>query len=75
MHIEVIQDIIKSLEAEHGIAQIIEVVMVIIQDIIKGTEEIITMTIEEAITGIEIMIGIGLDHMKGRVEIGEIIGV
>ena len=33
------------------------------------------MTKEEAITGIEVMIGIGLDHMKGRIEIGEIIGV
>ena len=33
------------------------------------------MTIEEAITGIEVMIGIGLDHMKGRIEIGETIRV
>ena len=38
-------------------------------------EEIITMTVEEAITAIKVMIGIGLDHMKGRIEIGEIIGV
>ena len=49
--------------------------MVIIQEVIKGMEEIITVLIEDAITGIKVMIGIGLDHMKGRIEIGEIIGV
>ena len=68
MYIEVIQDIIKTLEVEQGMFQMIEVVTVIIQEVIKGTEEIIiTKTIEEAIIGIEVIIGIGIGHMKGRV--------
>ena len=29
--------------------------------------------IEGVVIGIEVMIGIGVDHLKGRVEIGEII--
>ena len=38
--------------------------------------EIIKITIiEEVIIGIEVMIGIGVDHVKGRVEIGDIIEV
>ena len=76
MLIEVVQDIIETLEVEQGIVQIIEVVMVTIQEVIKGMGEIIIITIiEEVILGIEDMIGIGLDDMKGRVEIGEIIEV
>ena len=47
--------------------------MVTIQEIIKGMGEIII--IEEVIVGIKVTIGIGVDHMKGRVEIGEIIEV
>ena len=38
-------------------------------------EIIIITIIEEVIIGIEVMIGIGVDHLKGRVEIGEIIEV
>ena len=38
-------------------------------------EIIIIITIEEVIIGIEVTIGIGVDHMKGRVEVGEIIEV
>ena len=76
MLIEVIQDIIKTLEVEGGIVQIIEVVMVTIREVIKGMGEIIIITmIEEVIIGIKVMIGIGVDHMKGRVEIGEVIEV
>ena len=76
MLIEVIQDIIKTLEVEWGIVQIIEVVMVTILKVIKGTGEIIIITIiEEVIIGTDITIGIGVDHMKGRVEIGEIIEI
>ena len=30
---------------------------------------------EEVVIGIEVMEGIGVDHLKGRVEIGEIIEV
>ena len=75
MLIKVIQDIIKTLEVEWGIGKIIEVIMITIQEVIKGTGETIITIIEEVIIGIEVMIGIGVDHMKGRVEIGEIIEV
>ena len=68
MLIKVIQDIMKASEVEWGIVQIIEVVMVTIQEVIKGMGEIIITIIEEVIIGIEVMIGI--DHMKGRVGIG-----
>ena len=40
----------------------------------KGMGEIIIIT-EEVITGIKVMIGIGVDHLKGRVGIGEMIEV
>ena len=74
MLIEITQDIIKTLEVKWGIVQIIEVVMVTIHEVIKGIAEIIIITIvEEVIIGIKVMIGIGVDHMKGRVQIGEII--
>ena len=50
--------------------------MVIIQEVIKGTGEIIIITIiDEVITGIEVMIGIGVVHLKGRIGIGEMIEV
>ena len=76
MLIEIIQDIVETLEVEQGIVQVIEVVKVTIQEVIRGTGEIIIITIiEEVIIGIKVMIGIGVDHMKGRVEIGEIIEV
>ena len=72
MLIKVIQDIIDTLEIEWGIVQIIEVDMVTIKEVIKGRGQI---TIEEVILGIEVMIGIGVDHMKDRIKIGEIIEV
>ena len=75
MYIKVFQDIIKTLEVEQGTVQIIEVLMVKMQGLFKGIGEIIITIIEEVMTGIEVTIGIGVDHMKGRVEIGEIIGV
>ena len=40
-----------------------------VQEVIKGTEEIIITITDEVITGIEVMIGIGVDHLKGRVGI------
>ena len=49
--------------------------MVTIQEVINSMGGIIITIIEEVIIGIEVMIGIGVDHMKGRVEIGEIIEV
>ena len=68
MYIEVVQDTTKALEVEQGIVQIIEVVVVTIWEVIKGTGEII---IEEVIIGIKVMTGIGVDHLKGRVEMGK----
>ena len=51
-------------------------VIVTIQEVIRGTGEIIIITIvEEVIIGIKVSIGIGVDHMKDRVKIGEIIEV
>ena len=35
----------------------------------------VIITIEEVIIGIGVMIGIGVDHMKDRIEIGEIVEV
>ena len=50
--------------------------MVTIQKVIRGTGEIIIITIiEEVIIGTDVTIGVGVDHMKGRVEIGEIIEI
>ena len=51
MHIETVQDTTKTLEVEQGIVWLIEVVMVTIQEEIKGTGEIITIT-EEVVTWI-----------------------
>ena len=45
--------------------------MFTIWEVIKGMEKIIIT--EEAITGIEVTIGIEVDHMKGKVEIEETI--
>ena len=74
MLIEVVQDIIKTLELEWDIVQVIEAGMVIMWEVIKGRGEII-ITIDGVIIGIEVMIEIGVGHMKGRVEVGEIIAV
>ena len=71
MYIEVVQDSTKILEAEQDIAQIIEVVMVITWEVIKGMGEI--MIIEGVAIEIKAMIGKGVDHLKGRVEIWEIV--
>ena len=71
IHIEVVQDTTKTLDVEWGIVWIIEVVMVTIWEIIKGTGEIIIT--EEVITGIGVMTEIEVDYMKGKVEIGETI--
>ena len=47
--------------------------MGIIHEVIKGMGDIIIITtIEEAIMEINITIGIGVGHLKDRLEIGEI---
>ena len=45
--------------------------MVIICEVIKGIGEIII--IEGVDIGIEVTIGIGVDHLEGRVQIGELV--
>ena len=60
MHIEVTQ------EAEQDIAQITEVVMVMIWEVIKDMGEIIK--IEEVIIGIEVTIGIGSDVELDKID-------
>ena len=49
--------------------------MVTIQEVIRVMEEIIITIVEEVIIGIKVTIGIGANHMKDTVEIGEIIEV
>ena len=64
---EVIQDTIKTSETEHHIVPIVEVAMATMHKVIKGTEEIT----EEVVIGISSIIGIGVDHLRDKVEIGE----
>ena len=71
---EVIQDIIKIVEAGKDIILIIEVVMDIIHEVIKDMAEIIIIT-EEVVIEVKVMIGIGVGHMKNRIETEETIGV
>ena len=61
MYMEVIQDIFL----------IIELVMGTIHEVIKGMEE--TIITKEAIMEIKIIIGIGVDCMKGRLKTEEIV--
>ena len=63
MHTEAVQDIFLT----------IEVVMKAICEVIKGMEE--TIIIEEAVIEIKIMIGIGVGHIKGRLETEEAVEV
>ena len=58
---EVIQDVIK----------IIEVVMDIMHEVIKCMEDIIMIITEEVVIEVKIMIGIGVGHMKDRIETEE----
>ena len=66
---EVIQETIKTSETECHIVPVIEVVMTTVHKGIKGMEEI-TIT-EEVVIGISSIIGIGVDHLRDKVEIGE----
>ena len=67
---EVIQEITKIIEAEEDIITIIEVVMDIICKVIKGMKDITTITIitEEVVIEVKVMIGIGVGHIKDKIE-------
>ena len=66
-----IQDIIKIIEVGEDMILITEVVMGIIQEVIKAMEGIIVVIIEEVVIEIKIMIEIGVGHMKDRKEMEE----
>ena len=69
MNIEVVQDIIKTLEVECHTAPTIEVVMAIVHEIIKDMEDSTIME-EEAIE-IKIIIKEGVGHLRDRIEVEE----
>ena len=72
--IEVAQYMIRSLEAGQDIILIAELIMVAMHEAIRGMQEIIII-IEGMIIEIEFMIGIGVGHLKDRIEVGEMIEV
>ena len=69
MSIEVVQNIIRILEAEHHTVPTIEVVMAIMHEVIKDMEGL-TITEEEAIE-IKIIIEEGVGHLRDRIEVEE----
>ena len=48
--------------------------MVITHQVIRGMQEIIII-VEGMIIGIKLMIGIGIGHLRDRIEVGEMIEV
>ena len=74
MHIGDAQYMVRTLETGQDIILITEVIMVITLEVVRGMQEIIII-IEEMIIGIEFMIGIGVGHLRDRIEVGEIIEV
>ena len=71
---EVIQNIIKIIDAGQDIILIIEVVMDIICEVIKDMGEIIIIT-EEVVIEVKVIIGIGVVHTKDRIDTEETIEV
>ena len=69
MHTEDEQGMDKAIEVGQDMIQIIEVVMDIIQEVIKGIGDRILITTEEETLEIKITIEIGVGHTKGRIEI------
>ena len=62
----------KPIEVGQDLTLMIEVVMGIKQEVVKGVGGLITITIIEGkATEVKIMMGIGVDPMKDRVEIEE----
>ena len=67
-----VQYIIRTLEVGPGIILIIEVVTVTMHEVIRGMQEKIAI-IEGMIIGIKFTIGIGVEHLKDRIGVGEMI--
>ena len=67
---EVIQDIIKIIEAGQDMIPIIQVVMDIIHEVIKGMGEMTIIITKEVVIEVKVMIGI-VGHMKDRIETEE----
>ena len=65
MHIKDIQDIIKIIEVGQDIILVIEVVTVIIPEVIQGMEGTIIVITEE------VVIEVGVGHMKDQIEMEE----
>ena len=63
------QHMIRTLEVGWDIILIAEVIMVIMHEVIWGMQE--TIVIEGMIIGINIMIEIGVGHLKDRIDVGE----
>ena len=74
MHIGVFQHMTRTLEVGRGIILIPEVVMVAMHVVIRGMGKIIATT-EGMVIEIKIMTGIGVGHLKDRIEVGEMIEV
>ena len=64
----------RTLEAGLGIISRAEIIMVTMHEVIRGMQEIIII-IEGIITGIKLSIGIGVGHLRDRIEVGEMIEV
>ena len=69
MSIEEIQDIIIILGVEQHLIPIIDVVMAIMYEVIKGMEDMAIT--EEEITEINLIIEEGVGHLKDRIEVVE----
>ena len=69
MHTEDDQGMDKIIEVGQDMILIIEVAMGIIQGITKGMGGLTIVTIEGEASEIKIMIGIGVGHIKHRIEI------
>ena len=74
MDIGVIQHITRTSEVGQGIILITEVVKVTMHEVIRDMGEIMVI-IEGMIIWIEFMTGIGVGHLRDRIEVGEMIGV
>ena len=74
MHVGVIQHITRTLEVGQGIILITEAVLVTTCEVIRGMGEIMVI-IEGMVIEIKIMTGIGVGHLRDRIEVGQMIEV
>ena len=69
MCIEEGQDMDKIIEAGQGIILIIEVVVGITHEVIKGMGGLIIIMVQEEVIEVKITIGIGVGHVRDRPEV------